>query len=159
MTGDNFKLILYFSVELLHSTYCNFRQTKNLNEIDGTEEKEVQKVNRFSGMLRTPIIGWIYNDILVYLEEIGSEKLINWFILYMGLISIMFFAGFALHTYQKRIQESTEDMLHPEESLEPWTYSIDQESNEDMLNPEESMAVPYRRAIRTQNEFDLSGIN
>ena len=108
-----------------------------MNEIDGTEEKEVQKVNRFSGMLRTPIIGWIYNDIQVYLEGIGSEKLINWFILYMGLISIMFFAGFALHTYQKRIQESTEDMLNPEESLEPWTYSIYQESNEDMLNPED----------------------
>ena len=93
-----------------------------MNEIDGTEErevqkKEVQKANRFSGMLRTPIIGWIYNDILVYLEEIGSEKLINWFILYMGLISIMFFAGFALHTHQERIQESTEDMLNPEEPL------------------------------------------
>ena len=88
-----------------------------MNEIDGTEEREVQKANRFSGMLRTPIIGWIYNDILVYLEEIGSEKLINWFILYMGLISIMFFAGFALHTHQERIQESTEDMLNPEEPL------------------------------------------
>ena len=88
-------------------------------------------------MLRTPIIGWIYNDIQVYLEEIGSEKLTNWFILYMGLISIMFFAGFALHTHQGRIQESTEDMLNPEEPLGRWTYSIYHESNEDVLNPEE----------------------
>ena len=113
-----------------------------MNEIHGTEErevqkKEVQKANRFSGMLRTPIIGWIYNDIQVYLGEIGSEKLINWFILYMGLISIMFFAGFALHTHQERIQESTEDMLNPEEPLGRWTYSIYHESNEDVLNPEE----------------------
>ena len=109
-----------------------------MNEIDGTEEREVQKANRFSGMLRTPFIGWIYNDIQVYLEEIGSEKLINWFILYMGLISIMFFAGFALHTYQERIQESTEDMINPEEPLEPLTYSIYQESNEDMPSTEEN---------------------
>ena len=117
--------------------YCNFRQINNSNETDATEENGVPKVNRFSGMLRTPIIGWIYNDIQVYLGEIGSEKLINWFKLYMGLISIMFFAGFALHTHQERIQESTEDMLNPEEPLGRWTYSIYHESNEDVLNPEE----------------------
>ena len=111
-----------------------------MNETDGTEEQVGQSVNRFSGMLRTPFIGWIYN-ILVYLEGIGSEKLINWFIIYMGLISVMFFAGFALHTYQERIQESTEDMLNPEEPLGPWTYSVDQESNEDMLNPEEPIEL------------------
>ena len=120
-----------------------------MNEIDGTEEKEiqkkeVQKANRFSGMLRPPFIGWIYNDILVYLEEIGSEKLINWFILYMGLISIMFFAGFALHTYQERIQESTEDRINPEEPLEPIINSINQESTEDLLIEEEEELLGCR---------------
>ena len=130
-----------------------------MNEIDGTEErevqkKEVQKANRFSGMLRPPFIGWIYNDIQVYLEEIGSEKLINWFILYMGLISIMFFAGFALHTYQERIQESTEDIINPEEPLEPLTYSIHQESNEDMPNTEEnSIYIESTEDLEDLEEF------
>ena len=94
-------------------------------------------------MLRTPVIGWIYNDIQVYLEEIGSEKLINCFILYMGLISIMFFAGFAFHTYretrpEETIQESTqaENMLNPEEPLEP---IINRKSTEDMLIEEEEL--------------------
>ena len=95
-------------------------------------------------MLRTPFIGWIYNDILVYLEEIGSEKLINWFIFYMGLISIMFFAGFALHTYQERIQESTEDRINPEEPLEPIINLVNQESTEDMLIEEEEELLGCR---------------
>ena len=104
-------------------------------------------------MLRPPFIGWIYNDIQVYLEEIGSEKLINWFTLYMGLISIMFFAGFALHTYQEIIQESTEDML-PGEPLEPLTYSIHQESNEDMPNTEEnSIYIESTEDLEDLEEF------
>ena len=111
-------------------------------------------------MLRTPIIGWIYNDIQVYLEEIGSEKLINWFILYMGLISIMFFAGFALHTYQERIQESTEDMINSEETSEPLTYSIYQESNEDMPNTEEnSISFESTEDIANLEEFLGARIN
>lgn len=105
-------------------------------------------------MLRTPFIGWIYNDIQVYLEEIGSEKLINWFMLYMGLISIMFFAGFALHTYQERIQESTEDMINSEETSEPLAYSIYQEPNEDMPNTEEnSISFESTEDIENLEEF------
>ena len=130
-----------------------------MNEIDGTEErevqkKEVQKANRFSGMLRTPFIGWIYNDIQVYLEEIGSEKLINWFTLYMGLISIMFFAGFALHTYQEIIQESTEDLINFEEPLDPIINLIDQESTEDMINLEEPLE-PIVNWINQESTEDM----
>ena len=65
----------------------------------------------------------------------------------MGLISIMFFAGFALHTHQERIQESTEDMLNPEEPLGRWTYSIYHESNEDVLNPEEVILAKSNKSI------------
>ena len=105
-------------------------------------------------MLRTPFIGWIYNDIQVYLEEIGSEKLINWFILYMGLISIMFFAGFALHTYQEIIQESTEDLINFEEPLDPIINLIDQESTEDMINLEEPLE-PIVNWINQESTEDM----
>jgi hypothetical protein len=62
----------------------------------------------------------------------------------------MFFAGFALHTYQERIQESTEDRLNPEEPLEPISNQFGQSG----IN----WRYAYwrrRRTFRMHNQSDL----
>ena len=84
MAGNNFKLILCFFCWII-ALYWNFRQTENSNEIDGTEEREIQaKLPKYFPDLQgenrglTPGAGWYQNEFLPWIQNQDPKKLVSY---------------------------------------------------------------------------------